>query len=209
MMAEGVVQTMYIPFGLAGSLLSYPVRRCVVRLELRYAPTTLKRCREYVFARYPEPVVGAAVWSPPVTAFGGDLARELNNALYIRLHLRHVGWLLPAENCEVVLRGIRHDGKLIDDEMSPLFWTDRDSSAPLNLSAKIGEAYVDVCAVYRECEGLYILSQKGRKNYGKLTGLGEYTLDICAVTAGVVRKSIRLAVVRGESGWDDLQVTCC
>jgi hypothetical protein len=131
------------------------------RLQLEYDTAKWQRCREFVLtSTSPFNATRATLWSSPVT--GAMMTPEsVSNALYVRLRLSNSGQL-PAADCSVFIERIEYDGydgHLIEDESSPLNWTDVDNFEPRRLWEGHG-AFVDVCAVYREERGLRVLSQK-------------------------------------------------
>ncbi len=171
------------------------------RLQLEYHTASWPRCREYVLAEDATPTL----WSPPLTGYGSQA--DISNALYVRLHLSNPG-LRRARECGVFLERVEYGGgPLLENESSPLNWTDIDGFDLRQVDEAAGN-YVDVCAVYRGRKELRVLSQKGGKGYGIFAQQGVYFFEISARASGA-SESVRMAVQWGDGGWDDLKVLSC
>jgi hypothetical protein len=129
----------------------------------------------------------------------------LNNALYVRVHLSNSG-PVPARECRIFVERIHYDGQLIEDEQSPVIWTDIDNFDARTIDAG-GGSYADVCSVYRSAGYLQVHSLKGRKGYGRLSKRGVYVFEISAKDLASENVDYaRLEVTLGGDDWHDLGV---
>lgn len=170
-------------------------------LVISFAPAESEEFCQYVLA-VNSPV--ASLWSPPVTGYGS--AKELCNALYIRCRISNVGGR-AATRCVVSIDQVSGLDAVQEPDKSVLFWTHADNADPRALAAG-DNAFVDVCAVYRGgTEFLQVLSEKGRKGYGRLPRPGEYAFEISAMDFDSgSQDSAQMTVVVGTKDWDDMAV---
>ena len=77
---------------------------------------------------------------------------------------------------------ILHNGRVIEDERSPLHWADQDSGV-YELALRRGDRngkFVDVCASDEIDPRLQIISQKATKGYNRYSDPGSYEFEISA-----------------------------
>ena len=143
------------------------------------------RCREAV----------AALYDPPCPA------------LYLRVWVYNFG-LSPALNCSVFVNRVLRDGQILDDERSPLNWTDIDTFQPQILPTREHRGrYADVCAASERMPSLQIKSQKGTRGYGIYTEAGVYSLEISAETPNRLTSIGRIRMdVNYEGRWNGLSL---
>jgi hypothetical protein len=101
-------------------------------------------------------------------------------ALYLRGWVYNFG-VSEARDCSVFIKRVRFEGKILDDDRSPLAWTDIDTFDPQTIARGLDRGrYVDICASDQNHPVLQIKSQKATKGYGVYAKSGLYTLELTA-----------------------------
>lgn len=114
-----------------------------------------------------------------------------------------------AEACEVFVERIWLDGRLQDDERSPLHWTDLDNVylLPQMKSGYRFGHYIDICAADSVKNKFGIISQKALKGYHRFGQSGLYKLEVTAEAHGFCRQARMTITLRYSSQkWNDLHV---
>jgi hypothetical protein len=111
-----------------------------------------------------------------------SLSHTSGEALYIRARVFN-DWGFPARNCEVYVERIWLNERLIDDERSPLHWTDFSADAytvPMMRQGHRYGRYIDICASDSIDKRFQVISQKWTKGYHRFRQSGTYKLELSA-----------------------------
>jgi hypothetical protein len=135
------------------------------------------RAIEVVAVRYEST---AAYDAYTVTSSVLSKRESVGRSKYVRLWVYNAFGFL-ARHCQVFLDRISLDGKVLDDERTPLHWTDVDvyEFPSLRRGYRNGH-YIDVCAADSIDPQLQLLTQKGLKGYHRYPDDGVYTIELTA-----------------------------
>jgi hypothetical protein len=192
------------PVGLIEKIGRFVIFRPLLRIEHEG-----ERRVEDVAVRYPLGFYDA-IDSPgstmPVT--GGSRFGD-GHSRYVRVWIYNaLGF--PAHRCRVFVERIWLDGKIIEEERSPLHWADRDGlyELPEEMPWKRANgAYVDVCASDSIDNKLRVISQKWIKGYHRFVESGRYKIELSAECARPCwRGHFALTVSYDARKWDALRV---
>ena len=115
------------------------------------------------------------------TTYKSEPSHRTGESRYIRVWVyNEIGF--PARQCEVFVERIWLDERLIDDERSPLHWTDIDGAYdfPMIRRGYRNGHYIDVCASDSIDTRLQVISRKGLKGYHRFDKPGMYKFELSA-----------------------------
>jgi hypothetical protein len=153
-----------------------------------------------------------SLFTPPGSSAHGESISGIspNHARYIRAWVFNDWlWCPAARNCQVFVEAIWLNNRLVDDERSPLHWTDLNSaySFPSMRRGYKNGHYIDVCAADSVDNRFQVISQKWTKGYHRFHQSGVYRLQLCAEALWPSSFShFALTVGYDNRRWNDLHV---
>ena len=144
------------------------------------------------------------------TAYGISSSNlTVGDSRYIRAWVIN-DWGFPAHHCQVFVERIWLGDRLIDDERSPLHWTDLSDHAfsfPYMRHGDRNGRYVDICSADSVDSRFQVISQKWTKGYHRFAESGVYKLELCAEAMRPCSFSGLTLLVRHDQGcWKNLHV---
>ncbi len=138
----------------------------------------------------------------------GELPTRHGRSKYIRVWVFNLCGF-RARGCRVFVERIWHDGRLIDNDRSPLHCTDLDGVFELRelFSGYRRGHYIDICATDSIDRRLQIKSQKSRKGYHRFNASGTYRLELSAESSNPHWAGHLFITVRYDAdNWENLRV---
>jgi hypothetical protein len=127
---------------------------------------------------------------------------------YIRVWVYN-RWGFPAHNCQVFVKRILVDGKILEPEKSPLHWSDEKGKYewPFLRRGHENGHWIDVCACDSVTGIFEIISQKRLSGYHRYNRSGTYRIELSAEAVKPCRfGEIALTVKYDNSNWRKLMV---
>lgn len=101
------------------------------------------------------------------------------HAIYVRLWLQNYGFGQRARECSLSLDRITFEGNVIENESSPLLWTDINTHDPQTLVRGARAMMpIDLCAVYKLDGWLHVKSRKAISGELIYNQTGTYTFGV-------------------------------